>query len=131
MDAQADWIADDWDPGVRVLWLGTINPEFSNWVAFTITNVDGVVFYLRMRMPTIPTVLLVAAFALKDQIAKIGNEMLRELKNGLDPIGELAYQYRLQALVFASLGLAWGLAAANSSIALIVSEFHFNPQLQV
>jgi hypothetical protein len=96
----APWEPEDWQPGIQILFPGTVNPRYANWVAVTLGNIDGLILYKAFKCP-IPALACGAAYALADEIAKIVPDLLRDLRSGLDPAIELIYEYRLEAAITA------------------------------
>jgi hypothetical protein len=94
------WVPEDWQPGVRVLFLGVVNPSICSWIALTLVNIDGLILYKAIKCP-IPELATAAAYVVAEKLAGIASELVRDMRFGLDPALELLYEYRLEAAVTA------------------------------
>jgi hypothetical protein len=111
---QPEWIAMTWQPGFQVIWPGRHDPYFASYVAITVGNVDGVLYYYRFNIPKLlaPSLVFSPVFELAIQpIAQELHELLKAGQTVLDDSTQLIYEYRIQALATATgltaLGLAW------------------------
>lgn len=83
-----------------MLFRGTVDPAYADWVAVTLGNVDGLILYRAFKMP-MPALACVAAYVLATRIEAIAAELVQELRFNPDPAIELLYEYRLEAILAA------------------------------
>ncbi|NLX23118.1 MAG: hypothetical protein GXY55_15815 [Phycisphaerae bacterium] len=79
-----DWIEEDWQPGVRIIYPGQVSPRFQNWIAVTLFNVDGVIYYKRLYVPRPATLLVLSLLMLKEKVDVFVDDMIRDVRLGLD-----------------------------------------------
>jgi hypothetical protein len=134
---QSNWIPETWNPGVRMLWPGTLDPRFKGRIAFTLGNVDGIIFYTTFRMPTTdPILALGVLYAVGTELGHLWEQIkldLRGVSDAARPAVELIWQYRLQAIwtMFVGIGLGIGgrslTAAANKLYISTIQFFNGSP----
>ena len=110
------WKPEDWDPGVQILYPGTIDPWFSNHLIITLGNLNGLIFYKAVHIP-VKVLPFLVTYMLADKIAEIAKDIMRDMRFGFDPVLEPIYNYRFE-LLLASIALtgvaAWGVATRNT-----------------
>jgi hypothetical protein len=126
-----------WQPGFQVVWPGRQNMAYAPFVAVTVGNINGVLYYYRFNVPKLlaPALVFSPVFELAIQpIAQELHELLKAGQTVLDESTQLIYEYRIQALAAATgltaLGMAWtqraiiisaGQYAVNQAIAMCTS----------
>jgi len=73
------WTPSTWQPGVRPIFPGLHELRFSNWIAFTLVNVDGLIFYKAFPLPPQPILGLVTVAALGYRLARLIDSYLQSL----------------------------------------------------
>jgi RHS repeat-associated protein len=103
---QIPWIASTWQPGFRVVWPARQNPAYFAFVAVTVGNVNGVIYYHRIRLPNSALTGMVAAYAIEQFAIRVAGPLLEEIANGLrhgfDETTELIWRYRMEAILLAA-----------------------------
>jgi len=109
------WKPEDWNPGIQVLYPGTINPWFSDHLIVTLGNLNGLILYKTLRIP-VKVLPVLVIYMLADKIAEIAQDMMKDMRFGFDPILEPIYDLRFEYLLasIAITGAAiWGVTARN------------------
>lgn len=127
---QGNWIASNWQPGIQVIWPGQQNPLYSRYVAITLGNINGLIYYHRIRLPNSAVLGLAAQAAVEQFAVRVGEQMIGELRQGLrggfDPAAQLIWQYRVEALMFAAVAGGAGFygQAVVSKVRSLQLSFH-------
>jgi len=110
------WKSEEWNPGIQVLFPGTIDPWFSDHLIVTLGNLNGLILYKTLHIP-VKVLPVLAIYMLADKIAEIAQDMMKDMRFGFDPVLEPIYNYRFELLLtsIAITGVAaWGVATRNT-----------------
>jgi hypothetical protein len=85
---QANWIQMTWQPGFQVVWPERQNLTFAPFVAVTIGNINGVLYYYRFNVPKLLAPSLVFSPVFELAIQPIAQELHELLKAGQTVLDE-------------------------------------------